>query len=234
MRILVVEDETALRESLAAQLKSAGFTVDTAADGAEGLYAAKEFPIDVAIVDLGLPKLAGIDLIRQLRTAGRSVPVLILTARDRWQEKVEGLQSGADDYLVKPFHVQELLARVQVLLRRASGWSQPVLQCGEISLDTRSQVVTVGDRVVDLTSFEYRILQFLMLRAGEVISKTELTERLYEQDFERDSNVIEVFIGRLRRKLDPQGDRHPIETLRGRGYRLALARAEATAARADG
>ncbi len=234
MRILIVEDETALRESLAAQLKSAGFNVDTAADGEVGLYAAKEYPIDLAIVDLGLPKLAGIDLIRQLRASGRSVPVLILTARDRWQEKVEGLQSGADDYLVKPFHLQELLARVQVLLRRASGWSQPVLQCGEISLDTRSQVVTAGERVVDLTSFEYRILQFLMLRAGEVISKTELTERLYEQDFERDSNVIEVLIGRLRRKLDPQGEQHPIETLRGRGYRLALPRAESTGATAAG
>ncbi len=234
MRILIVEDETALRESLAVQLRAAGFTVDTAADGEEGLYAAREYAIDLAIVDLGLPKLSGIELISQLRAAGRSVPILILTARDRWQEKVEGLQSGADDYLVKPFHVQELLARMQALLRRAGGWSQPVLQCGDISLDTRSQIVTVGERVVDLTSFEYRILQFLMLRAGEVISKAELTERLYSQDFERDSNVIEVFIGRLRRKLDPQGDRQPIETLRGRGYRLALARAEAPAARADG
>ncbi len=234
MRILIVEDEVALRDSLAAQLKAAGFNVDTAADGEEGLYAAKEYPIDLAIIDLGLPKLSGIELIRQLRTAGRGVPILILTARDRWQEKVEGLQSGADDFLVKPFHLQELLARMQALLRRAGGWSQPVLQCGDISLDTRSQVVTVGDRVVDLTSFEYRILQFLMLHAGEVISKADLTERLYEQDFERDSNVIEVFIGRLRRKLDPQGDRQPIETLRGRGYRLALARAEPAAARADG
>lgn len=234
MRILIVEDETALREALAAQLKASGFTVDTAADGEEGLYAAKEFPIDLAIIDLGLPKLSGIELIRQLRGAGRSVPILILTARDRWQEKVEGLQSGADDYLVKPFHLQELLARMQALLRRAGGWSQPLLQCGDISLDTRSQVVTVGDRVVGLTSFEYRILQILMLRAGEVISKAELTERLYDQDFERDSNVIEVFIGRLRRKLDPHGHRQPIETLRGRGYRLALARAEEAAARADG
>ncbi|HJS22488.1 MAG TPA: response regulator transcription factor [Steroidobacteraceae bacterium] len=235
MRILIVEDEAALRESLASQLKSAGFNVDTAADGEEGLYAAKEYPIDLAIVDLGLPKLSGIELINQLRSAGRSIPILILTARDRWQEKVEGLQSGADDYLVKPFHFQELLARMQALLRRAGGWSQAVLQCGDISLDTRSQIVTVGDGVVELTSFEYRILHFLMLRAGEVISKTELTERLYEQDFERDSNVIEVFIGRLRRKLDPHGNRQPIETLRGRGYRLALARAEsAPAARADG
>ena len=235
MRILIVEDEAALRESLASQLRAADFTVDTAADGEEGLYAAKEYPIDLAIIDLGLPKLSGIELISQLRGAGRSIPILILTARDRWQEKVEGLQSGADDYLVKPFHFQELLARMQALLRRAGGWSQSVLQCGDISVDTRSQIVTVGDRVVELTSFEYRILHFLMMRAGEVISKAELTERLYEQDFERDSNVIEVFIGRLRRKLDPHGNRQPIETLRGRGYRLALARAEAVPqARADG
>ncbi|HZF26943.1 MAG TPA: response regulator transcription factor [Steroidobacteraceae bacterium] len=234
MRILIVEDEQVLRESLVTQLGAAGFNVDAAADGEEGLYAGKEYPLDLAIIDLGLPKMSGIDLIRQLRGAGRSFPVLILTARDRWQDKVEGLQSGADDYLAKPFHVQELVARVQALLRRSGGWSQPVLQCGDISLDTRSQVVSVGDTVVELTSFEYRILEFLMLRAGEVISKAELTERLYAQDFERDSNVIEVFIGRLRRKLDPEGARQPIETLRGRGYRLALTRAEEPGARADG
>ncbi|HKE43627.1 MAG TPA: response regulator transcription factor [Steroidobacteraceae bacterium] len=234
MRILIVEDEQALRESLATQLGAAGFTVDAAADGEEGLYAGKEYPEDLAIIDLGLPKMSGIELIRQLRGSGKSFPILILTARDRWQDKVEGLQSGADDYVAKPFHMQEVLARVQALLRRSGGWSQPVLQCGDISLDTRSQVVTVGDRVVELTSFEYRILEFLMLRAGEVISKAELTERLYAQDFERDSNVIEVFIGRLRRKLDPEAVRQPIETLRGRGYRLALARSEEPSARADG
>ena len=234
MRILIVEDEQALRETLVTQLQAAGFNVDAAADGEEGLYAGKEYPLDLAIIDLGLPKLSGIELIRQLRGMGKSFPVLILTARDRWQDKVEGLQSGADDYLAKPFHVQELLARVQALLRRSGGWSQPVLQCGDISLDTRSQVVSVGEKVVELTSFEYRLLEFLMLRAGEVISKAELTERLYAQDFERDSNVIEVFIGRLRRKLDPDGNRQPIETLRGRGYRLALTRAETPGARADG
>ena len=234
MRILIVEDEQALRESLVTQLSAAGYTVDAAADGEEGLYAGNEYPIDLAIIDLGLPKLPGMELIRKLREGGRSFPVLILTARDRWQDKVEGLQSGSDDYLAKPFHMQELLARVQALLRRSGGWSQPVLQCGDISLDTRTQLVTVGEKVIDLTSFEYRILEFLMLRAGEVISKAELTERLYAQDFERDSNVIEVFIGRLRRKLDPEGSRQPIETLRGRGYRLALARAETPSARADG
>lgn len=230
MRILVVEDEQPLRESLVAQLKSASFNVDAAADGEEGLYAGREYPIDLAVIDLGLPKVSGIELIRKLRAAGRAFPILILTARDRWQDKVEGLQSGADDYVVKPFHFQELLARVQALLRRAGGWSQPVLQCGEVSLDTRSQIVTVAGQAVELTSFEYRILEFLMLRAGEVISKAELTERLYEQDFERDSNVIEVFVGRLRKKLDPNGTRQPIETLRGRGYRLALMRTDAAPA----
>jgi two-component system response regulator PhoP len=230
MRILVVEDEQPLRESLVTQLKSASFNVDAAADGEEGLYAGREYPIDLAIIDLGLPKLTGIELIRKLRAAGRAFPILILTARDRWQDKVEGLQSGADDYLVKPFHFQELVARLQALLRRAGGWSQPVLQCGEVSLDTRSQIVTVAGQAVELTSFEYRILEFLMLRAGEVISKAELTERLYEQDFERDSNVIEVFVGRLRKKLDPDGTRQPIETLRGRGYRLALTRTDAAPA----
>jgi two-component system response regulator PhoP len=234
MRILVIEDEQVLRESLVAQLKSADFNVDAAADGEEGLYAGKEYPIDVAIIDLGLPKLSGIEVIRRLRAAGKSFPILILTARDRWQDKVEGLQSGADDYLVKPFHFQELLARVQALIRRAGGWAQPILQCGDVSLDTRTQVVTVAGQVVELTSFEYRILEFLMFRAGEVISKSELTERLYEQDFERDSNVIEVFIGRLRRKLDPSGQRQPIETLRGRGYRLALPRSDAAPAHASG
>lgn len=224
MRILVVEDEPALRESLVTQLKAAGYNVDAAADGEEGLYAANEYPIDLAIVDLGLPKLSGIELIKRARAGNRQFPVLILTARDRWEDKVEGLQTGADDYLVKPFHFEELAARVQALLRRAGGWSQPVLQCGDISLDTRTQTVTVGEKPVELTSFEYRILEMMMMRAGEVISKSDLTERLYEQDFERDSNVIEVFIGRLRKKLDPEGTRHPIETLRGRGYRLALAR----------
>jgi two-component system response regulator PhoP len=227
MRILVVEDEQALRDSLVSQLKDAGFNVDAAGDGEEGLYAASEYPIDLAIVDLGLPKLSGIELIKRARAANRRFPILILTARDAWQDKVEGLQSGADDFLVKPFHFEELLARVQALLRRAGGWSQPVLQCGDISLDTRTQVVTVAGRPVELTSFEHRILEMLMLHAGEVISKTQLTEKLYEQDFERDSNVIEVFVGRLRKKLDPKGTRQPIETLRGRGYRLALTRADA-------
>jgi two-component system, OmpR family, response regulator PhoP len=225
MRVLVVEDEPTLRMGLKDQLVQAGFTVDVAADGEEGLFAALEYPIDVAIVDLGLPKVTGLDVIRRVRAANRKYPILVLTARDRWQDKVEGLQAGADDYVSKPFHTEELLARLQALLRRAGGWASPQLICGPVTLDTRAQTVTVNGSPVELTTFEYRILEHLMLRAGEVISKTELTERLYDQDFERDSNVIEVFIGRLRRKLDPEDSLHPIETLRGRGYRLALPRA---------
>jgi len=224
MRVLVVEDEVTLRDSLKARLADAGFTVDVAADGEEGLFAALEFPLDVAIVDLGLPKLSGLELIRRVRAQRKSFPILILTARDRWQDKVEGLQAGADDYVAKPFHFEEVLARVQALLRRAGGWASPELTCGPVSLDTRAQTVKVDGSPVELTTFEYRILEHLMLRAGEVISKTELTERLYDQDFERDSNVIEVLVGRLRRKLDPAEQLHPIETLRGRGYRFALAR----------
>jgi two-component system, OmpR family, response regulator PhoP len=224
MRILIVEDEAGLRETLSALLQSHGYTVSAAADGAEGLFSGSEYPIDAAIIDLGLPKVSGLDLIRQLRQAGKSFPILILTARDRWQDKVEGLGAGADDYVVKPFQVEEVLARISALLRRSGGWSQAVLRCGDIDLDTRTQNVRLAGADVELTSYEYRILELLMLRAGEIISKTELTEKLYEQDFERDSNVIEVFIGRLRKKLDPDNTRQPIETLRGRGYRIALPR----------
>jgi two-component system response regulator PhoP len=224
VRILIVEDEQTLRETLQTHFTEAGFTVDVAKDGEEGLFAGLEYPLDVAVVDLGLPKVPGLDVIRKLRAARKSYPILVLTARDRWQDKVEGLQAGADDYVAKPFHFEEVLARVQALLRRAGGWSSPTLSCGPIALDTRTQSVTVSSAPVELTTFEYRILEHLMLRAGEVISKAELTERLYDQDFERDSNVIEVFIGRLRRKLDPQDQIKPIETLRGRGYRFALPR----------
>jgi len=226
MRALIVEDEASLREGLRDQLVKQGFTVDVAADGDEGMFAGKEYPLDIAVIDLGLPKMSGLDLIRALRGAGKKFPILILTARDRWQDKVEGLQAGADDYVAKPYHFEEVLARMQALLRRAGGWASPILECGPIRLDTRSQTVTLTGNAIELTTFEYRILEHMMLRAGDVISKTELTERLYDQDFERDSNVIEVFIGRLRRKLDPDETLHPIETLRGRGYRFALARTE--------
>jgi two-component system response regulator PhoP len=224
MRVLVVEDEAALREALKTELSAAGYTVDLAVDGEEGLYAALEFPIDVAIVDLGLPKLSGLDLIRKLRARGKTYGVLILTARDRWQDKVEGLSAGADDYVAKPFHFAEVQARLSALLRRSGGWATPQLACGPIELDTRAQTVMVNGAPIELTSFEYRILEHLMLRAGEVISKTELTDRLYEQDYDRDSNVVEVLVGRLRRKLDPADTLKPIETLRGRGYRLSLPR----------
>jgi two-component system response regulator PhoP len=224
MRVLVVEDEAALREALQRDLEGAGFTVDLAADGEEGLYAGLEYPVDIAVVDLGLPKMPGLELIRQLRQKERRFPILILTARDRWQDKVEGLDAGADDYVAKPFHFEEVLARLQALMRRSGGWATSSLACGPVVLDTRAQTVAVEGRGIELTTFEYRILEHLMLKAGEVISKTDLTEQLYDQDFERDSNVIEVFIGRLRRKLDPEDRIKPIETLRGRGYRFSLAR----------
>lgn len=224
MRVLVVEDEQALLESLTRQLKEQGFAVDGASDGEEGLYFASEYPTDLAIVDLGLPRLSGLDLIRKIREEGKLYPILVLTARDRWQDKVEALQAGADDYVVKPFHMEEIFARVNALLRRSGGWADPVLRCGPIALDTKSQDVTLDSSSVELTGYEYKVLEYLMLRAGEVVSKTELTDRLYEQDFDRDSNVIEVFVGRLRKKLDPTNQLQPIETLRGRGYRFVLPR----------
>ncbi len=222
MRILVVEDETRLREQLRDRLAASGYVVDTASDGREGLFYGEEYGLDLAVIDIGLPKLSGIDLIRRLRSTGRNFPILILTARGNWQDKVEGLEAGADDYLVKPFQFEELQARLNALLRRAAGWSQPVLNCGPISLDTRTQSVKVAEQPVELTAFEYRVLEYLMLHAGQVVSKSELTEHIYDQDFDRDSNVLEVFIGRLRRKLDPDNRIGPIETLRGRGYRFNL------------
>ncbi|NNF66534.1 MAG: response regulator transcription factor [Gammaproteobacteria bacterium] len=222
MRLLLVEDEQVLRDSLSTSLKDAGFVVDAVGDGEEGLYYGKEYPIDVAIVDLGLPTMSGMELISALRAAEKKFPILILTARDRWQDKVNGLESGADDYVVKPFHTEEVLARINALLRRQGGWADSVLRAGPISLDSRAQQVSVSDKNIELTSYEYKVLEHLMMSAGRVVSKTELTESLYEQDFERDSNVIEVFVGRLRRKLDPDNSLKPIETLRGRGYRFTL------------
>lgn len=224
MRILLIEDEIHLREQVTQQLQKQKLTVDSAADGEEGLYLGLEYPYDIAIIDLGLPKLSGIEVIQQLRSAGKEFPILILTARGRWQDKVEGLESGADDYLVKPFHFEELSARLNALARRASGWASSILQCGNLTVNPTTQEVLNNGATIDLTAYEYRLLHYLMLHAGEVLSKTELTDHIYEQDHDRDSNVIEVFIKRLRNKLDPEKTVNPIETLRGRGYRLTLPR----------
>ena len=229
MRVLLVEDEAPLRETLAARLKRDGFAVDAAGDGEEGLFLGREVPFDVAIIDLGLPKMSGMELVKQLREDGQRYPILILTARSSWQDKVQGLKYGADDYLVKPFHVEELLARLNALVRRASGWSRPLLECGPIALDTTAQTVSSNGNPVDLTSYEYKVLEYLMMHAGELVSKADLTEHIYQQDFDRDSNVLEVFIGRLRRKLDPENSIKPIETVRGRGYRFALERTDSGA-----
>lgn len=224
MRALVVEDDSDLRKQIARMLKQSGFAVESAADGEEGLFQAQEYPLDIAIIDLGLPKLSGVELIRKARDAGRSFPILILTARDHWQDKVEGLEAGADDYLVKPFHPEELLARIRALLRRTGNWSQSVLHCGPLALESSSQQVTLNGAEVELTAYEYKVLEYLMLHAGEVISKTTLSEHIYDEESDRDSNVIEVFVRRLRKKIDPDDTLKPIETLRGRGYRLALER----------
>lgn len=224
MRILIIEDEAPLLEQLTAQLRGQGYAVDSAGDGRTGRYLGEEYPLDAAIVDLGLPDISGLEVIRSWRASGRKFPILVLTARGRWQEKVEGLEAGADDYLVKPFYMEELLARLRALLRRTGGWTQTVLDCGPIALNISAQQVTLHGQPVEVTAYEYKLLEYLMLHAGTVISKTELTEHLYQEDQDRDSNVLEVLVGRLRRKLDPERRLHPIETLRGRGYRFRLER----------
>lgn len=226
MRILLVEDEDVLRQQLEKTISAAGFVVESATDGKSGLFQGREYSFDLAIVDLGLPLLSGIEVIRQWRNAGRDFPILILTARGLWQEKVEGLEAGADDYMVKPFSTEELLARMRALLRRSTGWSQSRLKCGPVHLDLTTQSVEVDGKPIEMTAYEYRILEFLMLHAGEVISKMDMTEHIYHQDFDRDSNVIEVLVGRLRKKIDPDNSVKPIETLRGRGYRFALSRSD--------
>lgn len=222
MRILVIEDENTLREQLLARLRKEGYAVVGAEDGQSGLFQAREYATDLAIIDLGLPKLNGIAVIKAIRKEQKNFPILILTARDSWQDKVEGLEAGADDYLTKPFHIEELLARVRVLLRRAVGVTQPVLNFGALQVNTTSQQVSLNGQEVELTAYEYKTLEYLIFNAGKVVSKTELTEHIYEQDFDRDSNVIEVFIRRLRVKLDPDNTLQLIETLRGRGYRFSL------------
>lgn len=223
MRVLIVEDDPDLRMQLNKLLLGASYSVDAGVDGEEGLYLGTEYTYDLAIIDLGLPKMNGIDLISQLREQGCSYPILILTARDHWQEKVKGLEVGADDYVVKPFHEEEILARLNALLRRSVGLSTTVVNHGAITLDTKAQRVEVDGNPIELTSYEYKVLEYLMLHPQEVVSKTQLVEHIYDQDFDRDSNVIEVFVGRLRKKLDPENTYKPIETLRGRGYRFAAA-----------
>ena len=216
MRVLVVEDEPTLRANLQQALADGGHAVDTAGDGQDALHQGRVEPYDAIVLDLGLPVLDGISVLKRWRAAGVTTPVLILTARDLWHEKVAGIDAGADDYLTKPFHMEELLARVRALIRRAQGLASPVLTCGPLTLDTRASRVTCDGAAVPLTSHEFKVLDYLMHRPNSVVSRSELTEHIYAQDFDRDSNTIEVFVGRLRRKL-PAG---MIETVRGMGYRL--------------
>ena len=222
MRILVIEDEQELLADIRDRLEAEAYIVDTSSDGHEGFFFATEYPLDAAIIDIGLPGMSGIEIIRQLRQQGHTLPVLILTARSRWQEKVEGLEAGADDYLVKPFQMEELLARLKALLRRATGSATTELRCGGITLQLETQQVRRNGEMIDITAFEYRMLEYLMRHSSEAVSKTRLADYLYPHDDDRDSNVIEVLIGRLRKKLDPDGTLVPIETLRNRGYRFTL------------
>jgi two-component system OmpR family response regulator len=221
VRLLVVEDDKDLNRQIVNALENAGYAVDKAFDGEEGLYLGETEPYDAVILDLGLPKIDGVSVLQGWRRAEKTMPVLILTARDRWSDKVAGFDAGADDYVVKPFHIEELLARVRALLRRAAGHATSELTCGPVRLDTRASRVVVDGNPVKLTSHEYRLLAYLMHHQGRVVSRTELVEHLYDQDFDRDSNTIEVFVGRLRKKLGVE----IIETVRGLGYIAAAAKA---------
>jgi len=222
MRLLLIEDDAPLRLSLALRLEGDGYRVDQASDGEDGLFQASEYPVDLAIVDLGLPKLSGLEVVQRLRAGGKSIPILVLTARGTWQDKVTGLEAGADDYLVKPFEYPELAARIKALLRRSMQAATDVLTVGPVSLDVPAQAARLNGVAMDLTAYEYRVLEFLVRERARVVSKQELADYLYPHDADRDSNVLEVLVGRLRRKLDPQGTLGPIETLRGRGYRFTL------------
>ena len=217
MRILVVEDDKDLNRQIVAALELAGYAVDHAYDGEEGYYLGETEPYDTIVLDIGLPKKDGITILEAWRDAGRAMPVLILTARDRWSEKVQGFDAGADDYVAKPFHMEELLARIRALLRRATGHATNELVCGAVRLDTKSGRVVVDGAPVKLTSHEYRLLAYLMHHGGRIVSRTEIIEHLYDQDFDRDSNTIEVFVGRLRKKLGVD----LIQTVRGLGYMAA-------------
>jgi two-component system OmpR family response regulator len=218
MRILVVEDDATLAAQLESGLKEAGYVVDTAKDGEAGHFLGDTEPYDAVVLDLGLPVLDGITVLTRWRSDGRTMPVLILTARDRWREKVAGFDAGADDYLTKPFQMEELLARVRALIRRAAGHASPVIEVGGIAIDTRAARVTREGEAVKLTAHEYKLIAYLAHERDRVVSRTELTEHIYDQDFDLDSNTIEVFIGRLRRKLGSD----VIETVRGLGYRLSV------------
>jgi len=222
MRILIVEDEPTLRRQVCSELEKLAYSVDGTGDGKEALYLASEYPFDAAIVDLGLPGLSGLDVIARLRSEGSRLPILILTARGRWQDKVAGLETGGDDYLTKPFQMEELTARLKALLRRATGSSDSILRFGPIELNLAAQAVRLNDKSIALTSYEYKLLEHLMRERDRVLSKDELATHLYPHDEESESNVIEVLVGRLRKKLDPGRTLHPIETLRGRGYRFVL------------
>jgi two-component system response regulator PhoP len=222
MRILLIEDDLRLQETLSTHLRAEGYAVDVSTDGIEGLYLGEEFPVDLAIIDLGLPELPGLEVIRKLRSRGRDFPILVLTARSEWQDKVAGLEAGADDYVTKPFHIEELTARINALMRRAGGHAKPLVNFGPFTIDLTGQRVFRDGEEIELTTYEYKVLNYLVMHPDEVVTKTDLSEHIYEEDADRDSNVIEVFIGRLRRKLDPGGELNMIETLRGRGYRLAL------------
>ncbi|MCH8537939.1 MAG: response regulator transcription factor [Alkalimonas sp.] len=223
MRILVVEDEQLLANQIRNHLAEQQFSVDMAFDGRDGDFKISEYPYDLAIIDLGLPQMDGLSLIRKARKKDIKTPIIILTARGSWQEKVEGLDAGADDYLTKPFHMEELLARCNALIRRAAGQPDPTLSSGPIDLNSRTQQVWLHEQEISLTAYEYKVLEYFMMNPNKVISKTELTEHIYDQDFDLDSNVIEVFVLRLRKKLDPEAELKPIETLRGRGYRFTMA-----------
>ncbi|NTF41361.1 response regulator transcription factor [Rhizobium rhizogenes] len=216
MRILIVEDDINLNRQLADALKEAGYVVDTAFDGEEGHFLGDTEPYDAIILDIGLPEMDGITVLEKWRGAGQATPVLILTARDRWSDKVAGIDAGADDYVAKPFHVEEVLARIRALIRRAAGHASSEIICGPVRLDTKSSKATVNGKPLKLTSHEYRLLAYLMHHKGEVVSRTELVEHMYDQDFDRDSNTIEVFVGRLRKKMGVD----LIETVRGLGYRI--------------
>ena len=220
MRLLIVEDDKDLNRQLVTALEEAGYVVDSAFDGEEGHFLGDTEPYDAVVLDLGLPSLDGLSVLEKWRRDSRTMPVLILTARDRWSDKVAGIDAGADDYVAKPFHMEEVLARVRALVRRAAGHASNELTCGEVRLDLRAGRVTVGGAPIKLTSHEYRLLSYLLHHQGKVISRTELTEHLYDQDFDRDSNTVEVFVGRLRKKIGAD----MIETIRGLGYRLGEAR----------